>query len=57
MEGLKLKIKVMDENLKDVTSERDWYIDTNGNLYFETNDIDCPLMEAEGYCYQVEDIR
>ncbi len=33
--------------------ERDWYIDKQGNLYFETNDVDCPLMDADGFSYEV----
>lgn len=54
---MKFKIKVLDKDGKDVTKDRDWYIDTEGNLYYETNDIDCPLVDAEDYCYQVLDVR
>lgn len=41
------------EGDKDVTNTRDWYIGTDGTLYYETNDIDCPLQEAEGYRYEI----
>ena len=50
----KIKFKVYDKNGNDVTNKDDWYIDINGNLYFETTDIDCPLMEAEEYRYEIE---
>lgn len=49
----KLEFKVFDENGKDITDEKDWYVDKDGNLFFETNDVDCPLLEAEGFTYQV----
>lgn len=51
---MSVKIKVIDKASGiDVTSQRDWYLDTNGILYFETNDIDCPLCEADGYNYEL----
>lgn len=48
-----MKFKIKDNNGMDVTSERNWYIDTEGNLYYETNDIDCPLMDADGFSYEI----
>lgn len=44
---------VKDSNGKDVTTESSWYIDPDGNLYFETDDVDCPLMDADGYSYEL----
>lgn len=39
---------VYDSKGKDVTSEKEWYIDiTEGTLYFITDDIDCPLREVD----------
>ena len=39
---------------EDVTDEREWYVDTDGNLLFMTNDVDCPLHEAgDEYCYRL----
>jgi hypothetical protein len=40
---------------KDVTDEKGWYIDTEGNLLFMTNDVDNPLYIASGeYYYKLE---
>lgn len=40
---------------KDVTDEKEWYIDIDGNLLFITNDIDSPLYMASGeYYYKLE---
>lgn len=40
---------------KDVTDQKEWYIDTEGNLLFMTNDIDAPLYIASGeYYYKLE---
>ena len=40
---------------KDVTDEKEWYIDTDGNLLFVINDIDAPLYMASGeYYYKLE---
>lgn len=40
---------------KDVTDKNEWYIDTEGTLYFITDDIDSPLYEAgEEYYYKLE---
>ena len=51
----KFTFKVYDSNGKDVTTEREWYIDVQGDLYFVIEDIDSPLMEAEGFTYEVID--
>ena len=40
---------------KDVTDQKEWYIDTEGNLLFMTDDIDAPLYVAsEEYYYRLE---
>lgn len=40
--------RVYDNNGKEVTSEKEWYIDINeGTLCFMTDDIDCPLREVD----------
>ena len=40
---------------KDVTDEKEWYIDIDGNLFFMTDDIDAPLYEASvEYYYKLE---
>lgn len=46
---------VFDKNGKDITAQEEWYLDVTGALYFMTNDIDSPLMEAEyfGYTYKM----
>ncbi len=50
----KIKFRVYDKEGYDVTDKNDWYIGIDGILYFETTDIDCPLMEAEEYRYEIE---
>lgn len=43
------------ETNKDVTDEQFWYIDTDGDLRFMTDDIDYPLRIASGkYYYKLE---
>ena len=40
---------------QDVTDSQEWYIDTEGNLYFMTDDINSPLYMASGkYYYKLE---
>lgn len=40
---------------KDITDKKEWYIDTEGNLLFMTNDIDAPLYIVSGeYYYKLE---
>ncbi len=51
-----MKIIVRDNLGKDVTCERDWYINTDGDIFFETNDIDCPLYIVDNdYTFEVVD--
>lgn len=41
-----MKFKVYEYGLqteKEVTEEKEWFIDVDGNLMFMTDDIDCPL--------------
>ncbi len=49
---------VYDSNGEDVTQQEEWYIDVYGTLYFMTNDIDSPLMDAEsfGYTYKMNGV-
>lgn len=51
-----MKFKVYELHTdKDVTDEKEWYIDTEGNLFFMTNDVDAPLYMATGeYYYKLE---
>lgn len=44
-----IAFKVYDRDGKDVTNEREWYIDKNGCLYYETDDVDSPLQYAKGF--------
>lgn len=42
-------------NDKDVTDERDWYIDTNGYLCYRVDDMNCAVYMADGqYYYKME---
>lgn len=49
----KIKFKVLNKSGEDVTDTRDWYVDQNGDLYFETNDIDSPLYFTEDFTYEI----
>ena len=51
---IRISFRVYDKDGNDVTDKNDWYIGIDGILYFETTDIDCPLMEAEEYRYEIE---
>ena len=51
---MKFKVYEVATN-KDVTDEQEWYIDSDGQLMFMTNDIDSPLQEA-GPQYRYEQI-
>lgn len=42
-----MKIVVRDNLGKDVTHEREWYINTNGNIFYYTGDIDAPLYVVD----------
>lgn len=41
--------KVYDTDGNDVTNKRQWFMDTEGNLYYLTGDTDSPLMEETEY--------
>ena len=51
--------EVFDQKGNNVTMQEEWYIDVNGNLFFMTNDIDSPLMEAEsfGFTYKMKEVK
>lgn len=49
----KLEIRVYNKAGEDVTGQTEWYIDKNGLLYFETNDIDSPLYYTEDFDYKI----
>ena len=52
-----MNIIVKDNLGKDVTCERNWYINTDGNIFFESGDIDCPLYIVDNdYTFEVVDI-
>lgn len=36
---------------KDVTDKEEWYIDIVGRLFYMTDDINCPLYQADEYYY------
>lgn len=47
-----MKFKVYEYGTnKDVTDERDWYIDTNGDLCYRVDDMNCTLYEPNGKHY------
>lgn len=49
------KIIVRNNLGNDVTHERDWYISTDGKIFYETGDIDCPLDIVENnYTFEVK---
>lgn len=53
---MKINFKVFDKNGMDVTNDRCWYLDSNGDLCYETTDIDFPVMNAleeEGFRYEL----
>lgn len=41
---------------KDVTNERDWYLDIEGNLCYDPDDTSCPvrLVSMQEYYYMME---
>lgn len=39
---------------KDVTDERDWYIDTNGDLCYRVDDMNCALYPPKKYYCKLE---
>jgi hypothetical protein len=49
-----MKIIVRDNLGKDVTYERDWYINTDGKIFYETGDIDGHLYLVDNdYTFEV----
>lgn len=47
-----MSFKVYDENGNDVTNERRWLIDSEGNLYYLTdNGSNSPLCRVDDYWY------
>ena len=50
---MKIKFKVINNKGVDVTNLHDWYIDSNGDLFCETDDIDSPLYPVEDYTYEI----
>ena len=38
---------------KEVTDEQEWYIDIVGRLFYMTDDINCPLYEADVEYYYI----
>lgn len=49
-----MKIVVRDNIGKDVTHEREWYINTDGKIFYYTGDIDCPLYVVDNdYTFEV----
>ena len=41
----------------DVTDEREWYIDMDGELCYLVEDINCPLYMASGQYYYKAEVR
>lgn len=49
-----MKIIVRDNLGKDVTHEREWYINTDGKIFYYTGDIDGPLYVVDNdYTFEV----
>jgi hypothetical protein len=49
-----MKIIVRDNLGKDVTYEREWYINTDGKIFYYIGDIDCPLYFVDNdYTFEV----
>ena len=53
--GQKITFRVFETTTnKDVTDEFNWFIDSYGDLCFEVEDIDSPVMMAgDNYYYQI----
>ena len=50
-----MKIIVRDNLGKDVTYEREWYINTDGKIFYYTGDIDSPLYIVDNdYTFEVD---
>ena len=51
-----MKIKVIDNLGKDVTYDREWYINTDGEVFYYTGDPDGPLYVVDNdYTWEVVD--
>lgn len=51
-----MKIIVRDNLGKDITNEREWYINTDGKIFYYTGDIDGPLYVVDNdYTWAVVD--
>jgi hypothetical protein len=51
-----MKIIIRDNLGKDVTHEREWYINTDGKIFYYTGDIDGPLYIVDNdYTWEVQD--
>lgn len=44
---MKLRFQVFDKNEINITDKENWLIDSDGNLYYEVEDVDCPLKDVE----------
>lgn len=50
-----MRIIVRDNLGRDVTHEREWYIRTDGKVFYYTGDIDCPLYFVDNdYTWEVD---
>lgn len=50
-----MKIIVRDNLGRDVTHEREWYVRTDGKIFYYTGDIDCPLYVVDNdYTFEVD---
>lgn len=53
--GKNIIFKVYDKSGKDVTIYFEWYIDSEGDLYYMTDDVDMPLHPVyDEFYYEVE---
>ena len=51
-----MKIIVRDNLGKDVTHDREWYINTDGRIFYYTGDIDGPLYVVDNdYTWEIKD--
>ena len=44
---MKLRFQVFDKNEINITDKENWLIDSDGNLCYEVEDVDCPLKDVE----------
>lgn len=57
MRKTKLKFRVFDQDDNDITSKYGWYIDPDGNLGFMTDEINCPIADADDLPYIDKSIK